>query len=678
MGVESVNNPLVAQSVPELEVGSEEVSASVTSILPDLTPEFKTMGFNSLGVFGMQALSSSTTYTLADLGADLITFSTLAEAKKWAGADVETVYFRKVVVGGVTYLEPLKAKRSSDINYSKMDANELEFESAGDSIAFTATLPTASEFLKLHTAEQNALVALKGTSKTVSYTAPKTGSMTYIELVYSASGNEPAVTAILSQDGKKAYIVDKLQTRDFSFMPFDDQYAISKTAAFSGPSGIAAKLGLITSTATAVAAVQAAIDKINSEFTDAPRNLYKYIPPTIVFGLEVSPGRFESVTGEASITQKGYFTTEHRDLFKKQLDLIKEEISNDMAVFNMTAINDKIGAIGERFTRALAFGNIPAFVTSTSPATVSNNPSEMARFITQTSGTKYETSHGLDMRGQIAGYPYLLSADDNKTVKEGFDKFIAQEKIYHENAKSRRDLVKDISNNNLMLDAPTLLYRLQIHYNIESDANIACASEELRQQNDLLNSYSKAQQLISQTISINKKAFFVANNYGPEKNPRNQGNDTNRKVPINDEKWVPRYWGDVPRYFLDRATSGDDVLKRIAMFQTDNASLGGKAPLHPIEKMRGISRPYLKITGLKPNKSNDPEFGYGWPQKLDVATWQQYGNQLSETVNLIGQETQNVLNKISGFEKDKGRYTDMASNTLSKLNEAIMAIGRSL
>lgn len=617
MAIESINNPIVIQPGIEPISGNERAPAAPMETSPHLISDLEGDPIQPLNAFSLQSMSFSGTDTI-DPGNDLITFSSLAEAKKWAGDDVDTVYFKKHVENGVTYLVPLKAIRSKEVSYSNIGANKLQFAIIGDPVPFTQALPKSSEFLKLHSLEQTALVSLFGTSQSVPYPPPKTGTMSYTSLTFPAQGDEAAVTAVLSQDQRKIYIVEKLQARDFSFMTYADQLAISKTDAFNE---IKETLGLSGTTAQAIKAIDEVIAYIKhpSKFPDNATTITVGItglnPPDYRV---VLPGRI------------GFFTLEERDLFLEQLELIRDEVLNDMAVFNMTAIKDKTKEVQDRFDRALAFGNLPVRAPKV------DDPSyAVYRYYGGNSGVADATTSDLSPEGGVYhGYLNLISSDNNKTVKEGFDLFIAQERIQLENAKSRRELVKNIMTDNMILDAPTLLYRLQLHYNISAEASIACASEEIRQQNDLLNSYNKAQKLISITIGVNDKSYFLGRNNGEKKTIINMSPEEARDI---------------------------------SMFMSVINHAGNATPLHPLEVLRKISRPRFDIYSSG-----------GWGYKQNAAVWQQYGNQLSEATNLLSQETQSALNKVNGLEKEKARYTDMASNTLSKLNEILISIGRSL
>lgn len=90
-------------------------------------------------------------------------------------------------------------------------------------------------------------------------------------------------------------------------------------------------------------------------------------------------------------------------------------------------------------------------------------------------------------------------------------------------------------------------------------------------------------------------------------------------------------------------------------------------PAHPLETLRGITRPQFEIVNNE-----------GQLIRYKSSAWSNMATQLSDAVTVINQETQIQMNAISTAEKEKNRYFEMANNALSKLNEVVQSIARAV
>ncbi|MFT0891570.1 hypothetical protein [Pseudochelatococcus sp. G4_1912] len=552
---------------------------------------------SSLFVSPLLATSTSATeLTIEELGANLISFSKLSEAQALLGMAATTRFYQKIVIDNITYLQPLQEKLPKTVDLTDIAKIQPTYIPVGEPIPYIAgAIPSIDQFSAMHSADQRALLMLSGTYTNGTYS-----------LTYKDTSSNPILTAVLSADGKTVYIVEKLDKSRFFNMPYLDQLAISKTPAFQL---LKLTLGLDATKADIETEIDSRLAAINKAFQDRI--------PTVTVSI---PG--DNTAPQNLYDRVGFFTTDHLKLFTDQLEIIKQSLNTDLAVYNKAQIDDKLAAITERFERALAFGDLPVHASDI------NDPSAAVKLV----GTPGGRSGG-DNDGPTA-YVNLISLDMNVTVKAGFDNFIMQEERRIAAEKEKAALIAKLNNpdpdNPLSMDGPQLLFQLQLYYNIIAEAELACISEEVRQQNDLIKSYSEAQSGLGVTMKINGDTQYLG-----------------LRKPDNITKYTA------------------ETTLAISMFQTNAGAANALAPLHPIEKLRNITRPRI-----------DAFTAEGKANTKQLIEWSQYASQLKDSVGIIGQEIQDKSNKANGIEKEKARISQFASQVNTKMYEAIQALAR--
>lgn len=436
---------------------------------------------------------------------------------------------------------------------------------------------TADKFLNWHSAHQLEYIQSKGT--TIPGTNPAQKAV-----VVGTSPN--TMTAVASSDGLRVYVVENLQKRDFSIMPTKDQQAIAATAAFT-TNGVGARLALTTSETLIMEG-----DGVDGSTTER--------------GINDVISDIKTLFPDAS-TSVGLMSKDDRDVFLKEIQNIIDRVQNHMKVYSFTDIMKQVTEVSERFRRAIEFARTPG----------------------ADGGPNNETT----AFGDGKQYRNVVSLDGGETIKRGFQVFMEQEKrmlaIDNERLKiASTGLVKD-----KRLDAPNLVFLLQLQYNLTVEAKSTAETQEINQQNDLLKTYALMQQIINDTV----KNF----NHSDSKDDR----------------------ALLGKNGADHLTSEltDQQAKVISMFED---ALNGAR--HPIEILRKVSRPLEDAFNNDNKKLNE----YLKPH------WDAFATQLSDTVTLINQESQIKMNDINSLDKQKNRHFDLANGALQKMNEMIQNIAR--
>lgn len=332
---------------------------------------------------------------------------------------------------------------------------------------------TEDQFLAMHSSEQVAAMLLYG----VHYKGRIIFEMPWNTQADPANPGQPRradqdfipnLTAILSDAGDRAILVDQLDNRAIAKLSKAEQESVALHVAFHRKYG--PTLGL---SATASTAVDDAILAIMGYAVPIPRT-------TMNHGL----GSYYVSTDLAG------FSEEDRAVFVKQLEILKEKLESQ-GIFNPKALEAEVTAIVDRFKTAYAYGKVQA--QSVDPILIPVNLPHVAR-----------------------RYHAAISLDGGATIKSGFDNFMAQERRLLELAEARADVTK-LSSGDRRLDLPALILKLQLYSHLSTDALVNIKTEEVRQQNDLLKTYAEMQRMVSERASAgggNYSLSSVTNSQG--------------------------------------------------------------------------------------------------------------------------------------------------------------------
>ncbi|MEM9717315.1 MAG: hypothetical protein AAF826_12445, partial [Pseudomonadota bacterium] len=243
-------------------------------------------------------------------------------------------------------------------------------------------------------------------------------------------------------------------------------------------------------------------------------------------------------------------------------------------------------------------------------------------------------------QGQNINVNAPVGADlSQSTLRDGFNTFIAQETRIRDLDNQRLQLAQTgLLNGGRALDGPNLIAIFQLNYNLTREAEVNAETEELNQQNALLQIYAAVQQLVNDALRE-----FGTGEEGAEELRTITGSESE----------------DV--FFDSLSEEQQNLIAFVEDEMRRQSSVG-----HPIETLRGINRPDLDIVAN----------GDGDLNRFSQNTLNIFASQLADTVTQINQESQILTNEISSINRERNRNFDLANNALRRLNDTLLTIAR--
>lgn len=225
-------------------------------------------------------------------------------------------------------------------------------------------------------------------------------------------------------------------------------------------------------------------------------------------------------------------------------------------------------------------------------------------------------------------------------ISSAFDTFIAQETRVRDLDNQRLQLANSgVLNGGRALDGPNLIAIFQLNYNLTREAEVNLETEELNQQNALLQVYSAVQQLVNDALRE-----FSAGESGAEETRTITGENNSGNEPI----------------------AGLSTAQKLLIAFIDETSVENSDIGHPIETLRDINRPVLNAVNA----------GNGRLREFTQNALNIFASQLADTVTQINQESQILTNEISSINRERNRNFDLANNALRRLNDTLLTIAR--
>jgi len=235
--------------------------------------------------------------------------------------------------------------------------------------------------------------------------------------------------------------------------------------------------------------------------------------------------------------------------------------------------------------------------------------------------------------GPDGHYSNVISLDGGATVNRGYRIFVENERQIAALEAQRDGLLKRFNTT----DLPNLVKQVMMLDKQISDARSLSETEELKQQNELSNTYAAMQDAVNETL----RQFSGKEGDNPEK------------------------------FSLYGKTNYSDLTDRqkkvVSMFST---LFGQDAQQHPLETARSISRPLMDLV-------KDVKGDYRLQEYTNVQ-WNTYSTQLSEIVTLLGQNTQLKMNDINTLQQMATSQFETASKSLTRMSELLATIGRNM
>lgn len=383
-------------------------------------------------------------------------------------------------------------------------------------------------------------------------------------------------------------------------------------------------------------------------------------------------------------------------VFLQQMDLLIER-NNNSAIVDQDMLDEKAGEILDRFNRALQFASAPD-QTNIRMIFYGEENLSLRRLPTVTLQASYN--------------PY--SSDNGATVGEGYDEFMRAERAIL-STKMAREAIAPVSGgfSDPRLDVPSLIYRLQSLYEIETGAIEDAETEELLQLYALLDDYAIMQAMINETIKAydventgeDRRFMNVDGTNGTSTNnvgdPVDYNNDhvdsisfsytgsvnqnyasaTNTNEFAN-ENWFYSLQADTSNWDAFRTESenqatlhweshgnlSEEQMRVFSMFASDYFTNAADSP-HPIESLYGIDRPLQEML-------DEDNGSIGKLARYEKSVWDTYSTQLSDAVTQLNQQVQLKQNDISDATKQANRHFELGNNALTKMYDMIGQIAR--
>lgn len=336
-------------------------------------------------------------------------------------------------------------------------------------------------------------------------------------------------------------------------------------------------------------------------------------------------GALEVLIDDAIAEIEGYFTldgaldfddaeiTEFRNVFLNQIENI-ETRAESSSFIDLTEIGTRVDEILRRAKRANEF-----FI-------VAQTPPEEAE------GDRFGGTQFINVNAPV-------NEDISQSgILDSFNVFIAQETRIRDLDNQRLQLASTGALSGRALDGPTLIAILQLNYNLTREAEVNLETEELNQQNALLQVYAAVQQLVNDALRV-----FEPGDEGASQTLTITGENSD----------------DIDYNSLTQTEQ--NLIAFVEDFLVSNSTVG-----HPIESLRNINRPTLDIIDNREGTLN--EFSQN---SLNI-----FASQLADTVTQINQESQILTNEISSINRERNRNFDLANNALRRLNDTLLTIAR--
>lgn len=462
------------------------------------------------------------------------------------------------------------------------------------------TNPPFASFLNWHTAHQ---------VKFLKESAPNwaVGDLRAVTFGTSANPIENE-TFMLSADGRRVIHVNQLQTTDIAALPLADQERLAELPAFralhSNP------LGLWPADDVSGNAPPATVAEARARVESA------YIKPLEDL-IKASAAYSDAKRGETVTTAN--MTTHYPNLFLDQVDLIRRRLAG-MAVFSPDALGEWVRDIKTRFDRVEAYSNVTKPEKNVLGLTLAANSTDDLAGVERARTIFLQTE--LRLR-DLAVSSYDIADDGKYTVVvdgQAVDRFT---------------------------DTPLMVFLFQTQANYAAEADAQARSEELRQMNALIQTYTQIQKYVNETLKkFDPVAFQAAN--------------------PNDDKAIER------KAFLGISLLGDlgfseSDMKLLSMFEKTVMSQKDNTYL-PIEKSTNALRPSFDfLDGTVPFL----------PTLLKTHTqqeWDLFSQSLSKVSKVLSSDSQARMDSVNKISREKNRHYELASETLNKMTDILRSI----
>lgn len=435
--------------------------------------------------------------------------------------------------------------------------------------------PTPASFMQWHSAHQVAWLGDFGTIITAT-----DGPATITSRAATLGAGSNSLRLVLSADARQAIAVNTLTPDTIAKLPLEDQRLIALDPTFQ--TEIADPFGLRP------ASGDTSIDTV--------RTLMRQGVLAAQAIIQSAPD-FVAGQGAAFLANPALRSNLYHYMFLEELGLLSQRLDG-MAIFHPDSITAEVKAISERFERLHAYKSVVPETTTTTPSGTAN----------------------------------VNSSDGGASMAQAAEIFVQVESRIYDMAVQRFNIAQTGLFQSRRLDTPSLTFLLQNMQTMSDEAKAEGKTEEMNQNNRLLEDYAAMQRALTRTLQVyNAPAVTPASLVALADGPATIAQ------------------ADAPvMMFASRFAPG---------------GFGGAAAntYHPVERLKNIERPLLDLV------ETDAPLWVG--QKKSY--WDRAANSLGEATKQLGQDTQIQMDTINQLNKMKNRHFELASNVLNKTAEML-------
>lgn len=424
---------------------------------------------------------------------------------------------------------------------------------------------------------------------------------------------------LLSADGKRVMRIATLQITEIARMPRADQERLATLPAFRALH--ANPMGLWPADDIFNRAGNGGTPPPNTVAEARARIEADMIAPLerIVLDRHIAARRNEVITA-ANLGEL------YPNLFLDQIASLRRRLS-EMAIFNPDVIGQSIADLKTRFERITAYATVtpqgasPGFNLLTSAVNSTDRLAGINRALQ------------VFLQSELRQRDLLAAADT--IAFEGVQRFVVNGQIV-----------------NRKVDTPMMVFLLQTQENYSDEAEAQARSEEMNQMKALLESYTRMQELVNETIR----------KFDPVEFQKRFPNDDERVEEIG--FMGVSFSGQLTRQStaVPRPLTESDLLV-VSMFDRVAARANGNSFL-PIERETNSTRPSLSffVDGtnmLKAYKQQD---------------WDLFSQDLSKISKVLSADAEARMEAINRVAKEKNRHYELATETINKMTDILRSI----
>ncbi len=408
-------------------------------------------------------------------------------------------------------------------------------------------------------------------------------------------------TYVLSVDGRRVYFVNTLMGADIARMPLEDQEVLAGVPAFRAllttPQGwwpADAQPGGAVPPAT----VAEARAKIETEILGPIE--------TVI----TASRTYDATRRNEEITSANLGSLYH-NLFLDQIDMLRLRLAK-MAVFDPDALKMIVKDWQERFTRIERFSSITPQTPVANGLTTSVN--------------------SLD---GLAGANRALQVFLRSELRIR-DLMTASSQIVFTGTYKTGDTVR-------VADTPMMVFMFQTQQNYTAEAEAQAKSEELNEMKALIESYTKIQKLVNQTLQTFDPVKFGA---------------------VDGRKETDQEF----KRFLDKSTLNDlpspaDETKLVLAMFDSVAARQNTNSFHPLEIDTNALRPTFDFM----------QSGAAFKEHTQT-DWDLFSQNLSKVSKVLTADSQARMDEINRISRGKNRNYELASDTLNRMTDILRSI----